>query len=184
MFTAGFNAAEIRALWTRSLVPLLVVLVLLNFQSSAWASDRQAGKPGARKLATVSPTVVAPPSALLSGGGGAVSFQGGSPTVSAGHVSPRPSPRHQAVDPIAQIQPALKELKADATSACAVVKERLEKLTGTRVDQVTAWTARMYKQFMSPPVMTPAAGPYVIDRYMHAPLYVTRDGRLKTVVAR
>ena len=125
----------------------------------------------------------------MSGSGGAVSFQGGSAAISVRHAprhnaKQKESSRRRSVDPLAQIQLALKDLKADATTACEVIKGRLEKLSGTRFDQVTAWTARTYKQFMSPPVITPAAGPYVVDRYMHAPLYRTHDGRLKTVVAR
>ncbi len=179
---------------------ILLALVVLGTVAGAWAKDPATGGDRAgKKIATVNPTAVAPPSALLTGQtkatgtAGAAAFLGptGSSAGGVGRNLLKPTSKHReagkssdSLEPFAQWRPALKDLQQDTASAFGVVKDRLEKLTGTRFEQVTAWAARTYKQFTSPPVMTPAAGPYVVDRYMHAPMYLTREGRLKTVTAR
>jgi hypothetical protein len=62
--------------------------------------------------------------------------------------------------------------------------DRLEQLSGHKFGELAAWLKRLYRQVAAPPVVTPAGAPYLVDRYMHAPVYLTPEGRLKTVVGR
>lgn len=79
---------------------------------------------------------------------------------------------------------SLAALNDDAMAAGKFLVARLEKASGHRLSEVKRWLTRLTRQLTSPAVDAPAGAPYIVDRYMHAPIYLTAEGRLKTVVSR
>jgi hypothetical protein len=76
----------------------------------------------------------------------------------------------------------------EAVDVVSVTAKRLAKEGGMRFGEYSRWFSALFKQQQAPPVITPAAPNYAMGRLSHAeavtpkhPLWVLRDGRLKTV---
>lgn len=176
---------------------MVVCLAVACWQGVA-ARDERCESPGhSRQIATVNPLSLARPARLLT-----------KPALSAGvsaHVhnlsgkAPERTAPAQGDRLFSDWPAALEELKQDAGVALQTATARLERFTGYnfgqlagRLEQISsgkfgqlaAWLERLYRQVTAPPVLTPAGTPYIVDRYLHAPVYLTPEGRLKTVVGR
>jgi hypothetical protein len=76
----------------------------------------------------------------------------------------------------------------EAVDVVSVTAKRLAKEGGMRFGEYSRWFSALFKQQQAPPVITPAAPNYAMGRLSHAetvtpkhPLWMLRDGRLKTV---
>ena len=78
----------------------------------------------------------------------------------------------------------LQFLDETTADACRVIAWKVRRLVGCKLDAVLEWCADFYRQLNAPPILTPAGNPYVQQRWQPLHLFLTPDGRLKSVVER
>lgn len=70
----------------------------------------------------------------------------------------------------------------DAADVCQVGIKRAGAFGWQKAQDLYAWAMAFNKQMSTTPVMTPLGGPYPPPSFSGSKLYVTNEGRLKTVV--
>ena len=186
---AGFQPAPVRARCPRSKAKLpsrplinapclLVAFFLLSgLAMPAGAADGAGGKErtrdnSERKVASAIGIKLPPRSAPVHGATRAVhKLKQGA----------RSSPQLDLSGLAAKLPPQVEEV----VDTGSVVAGRLFKVARARFDQIAHWLAKLAQELnASVPGATPAADPYVARSMNGARLYLTGEGRLKTVVSR